>query len=248
MTFIYVLQLNQNKFYVGKTETPDKRLKSHNSGSGSAWTKKYKPLKTIELFEGDKYDEDKYVLKYMDKYGIDNVRGGSYSKVNLTKIQLACLQHISKSSNDRCFKCNKSGHFASRCYHNRHKEFLDASIGYESADEVDVETDEDSDSDEESTIEQFEEAFMEAEKEGGVYEIYGVTYYWDEDNSRFYEESNNFPGNRDGTFGNLYGEWRPIKKNIKKISTKISCYRCGRQGHYSSSCYANKHIKGYYLK
>ena len=58
MTFIYVLQLKENKFYVGKTETPDKRLNCHKSGNGSAWTKKYKPIKTIELFEGDKYDED----------------------------------------------------------------------------------------------------------------------------------------------------------------------------------------------
>ncbi len=26
------------------------------------------------------------------------------------------------------------------------------------------------------------------------------------------------------------------------------CFRCGRQGHYISSCYASKHIKGHYLK
>ena len=26
------------------------------------------------------------------------------------------------------------------------------------------------------------------------------------------------------------------------------CFRCGREGHYASSCYASKHIKGYYLK
>ena len=25
------------------------------------------------------------------------------------------------------------------------------------------------------------------------------------------------------------------------------CFRCGREGHYASSCYASKHIKGYYL-
>ena len=27
----------------------------------------------------------------------------------------------------------------------------------------------------------------------------------------------------------------------------ICCFRCGRKGHYASSCYASKHIKGYYL-
>jgi hypothetical protein len=26
------------------------------------------------------------------------------------------------------------------------------------------------------------------------------------------------------------------------------CFRCGREGHYASSCYASKHISGYYLK
>ncbi len=26
------------------------------------------------------------------------------------------------------------------------------------------------------------------------------------------------------------------------------CFRCGRTRHFASSCYASKHIKGYYLK
>ena len=26
------------------------------------------------------------------------------------------------------------------------------------------------------------------------------------------------------------------------------CFRCGREGHYASSCYASKHINGHYLK
>jgi len=242
--FIYVLQLKQNKFYVGKTENPDDRFKSHISGSGSAWTKKYKPIKTIELVEGDKYDEDKYVLKYMDKYGVDNVRGGSYSKINLTKVQSASLEHISKATNDRCFKCNQSGHFASTCSHKRQREFLDKSEEYESAVE-DSNEESDKDSDEELSIEQIEQIFMEADKEEGVYEIYGVTYYWDKDNSILYEGSEHLPGHRDGTFANKYGEWKPIKS---EKSNKSYCYRCGRKGHYASRCYAKKHIKGYYLK
>ena len=38
-------------------------------------------------------------------------------------------------------------------------------------------------------------------------------------------------------------------KTEKKQQTKKSskCHRCGRNGHYKSSCYAKKHIKGFYL-
>ena len=28
----------------------------------------------------------------------------------------------------------------------------------------------------------------------------------------------------------------------------VVCFRCGREGHYANSCYASKHIRGYYLK
>ena len=42
--------------------------------------KKYKPIKVIELIEGDELDEEKYTLKYMEKYGINNVLGRSFVK------------------------------------------------------------------------------------------------------------------------------------------------------------------------
>ena len=28
----------------------------------------------------------------------------------------------------------------------------------------------------------------------------------------------------------------------------VVCFRCGREGHHANSCYASKHIRGYYLK
>ena len=34
----------------------------------------------------------------------------------------------------------------------------------------------------------------------------------------------------------------------QKVNDNVICYRCGREGHYATSCYASKHIKGYYLK
>ena len=157
MVFIYILKLKSNKYYVGKTEDPDLRLLAHQNNSGSMWTKKYKPIKVIELFEGDKYDEDKYVHKYMDKYGIENVRGGSYSSIKLRKDQLNNLKHINKSQNDRCFKCGRKGHFASNCHYKKNKEFLEASNCYESADEVEFYSSDEESEDEESEDEESED-------------------------------------------------------------------------------------------
>lgn len=115
---IYVLQLIKNKFYIGKTsKNINERFFVHKKGLGTKWTKLYKPVKIIEHFEtNDKFEEDKYTKKYMDKYGIDNVRGGSYSNTTLNEWQIKALNHELKTSNDLCFNCGKPGHFASNCY------------------------------------------------------------------------------------------------------------------------------------
>ena len=48
----------------------------------------HRPLRVVEIQKGgDRYDEDKLVKKYMSKYGVNNVRGGSYCKVNLPGIK-----------------------------------------------------------------------------------------------------------------------------------------------------------------
>jgi hypothetical protein len=41
---VYVLELEDNKFYVGKSSLKEERIKRHTNGYGSAWTKKYKPI------------------------------------------------------------------------------------------------------------------------------------------------------------------------------------------------------------
>ena len=117
MKKIYILQLLNNKYYIGITSNLERRICEHFDGKGASWTKINKPIKVIDTLDCiSKFDEDKYTKKYMDKFGIDNVRGGSYSNIILTDWQTKALDHEFKTSNDLCFNCGKSGHFASECY------------------------------------------------------------------------------------------------------------------------------------
>jgi len=51
MVFIYILELENKKYYVGKTTNPDFRLQQHFNSSGSQWTKKYKPKKVLAIIQ-----------------------------------------------------------------------------------------------------------------------------------------------------------------------------------------------------
>ena len=37
------------------------------------------------------------------------------------------------------------------------------------------------------------------------------------------------------------------KAYVKKGGASTTCFRCGNTGHYSTDCYASRHVKGYYL-
>ena len=114
--FIYVLKLTQDKYYIGKTDNPKLRIESHVNELGSAWTKKYKLVNIIEIIPNcDNFDEDKLVKKYMNIYGIDNVRGGSYSQVQLSEKQKQGIRMELITSNDLCYLCGLNGHFSNKC-------------------------------------------------------------------------------------------------------------------------------------
>ena len=114
---LYVLKCANNKYYVGTTTLDTtKRLAQHMSGRGSAWTKKYKPLWIEkEIKNCDKYDEDKWTKIYMDKYGINNVRGGTYSQVSLPHNAVQLLEREVNHANQKCLFCGNPGHFINQC-------------------------------------------------------------------------------------------------------------------------------------
>lgn len=76
----------------------------------------YKPISLIESIDiTENSAEDTYTKKYMMKYGIENVRGGSYSKIILDDYKIKALQDEFCTMGNLCFKCGKEGHFSNFC-------------------------------------------------------------------------------------------------------------------------------------
>jgi hypothetical protein len=251
MVNICILELTNNKYYIGKTNNPEFRLEQHlgyvqfkidnvyfeyhithfntNLGLGSAWTKKYQPTKVIKVIPNcDDFDEDKYTLKYMSMYGVDNVRGGSFCQIKLDDTNIQTISRMINGSTDKCYKCG-GNHFHSVCSYNlksntcerceRKGHNIDACYATtdKNGDEI-IDYDSNTEEDTESDI-----------------DVFACDYCGKE----FETEK-----------GSLFHENVHCKKKYtsQNKSVKNKCFRCGRDNHYADECYASKHINGKYLK
>ena len=113
---VYILNLECGKYYVGKTTNLQSRVQQHFDGVGSEWTKKYKPLNIDRVINNcTDFDEDKWTLEYMKKYGIDNVRGGIWCQIKLNNFDKTLIEQIIIGSQNKCLQCHKSGHYIRDC-------------------------------------------------------------------------------------------------------------------------------------
>lgn len=86
--FIYVLELEKGKYYVGQSSQPMFRFAQHIDFGASKWTKLFKAKKMVVCEEKfvdtaceAKLLENWTTLHWMQKKGWRNIRGGDYLKV-----------------------------------------------------------------------------------------------------------------------------------------------------------------------
>jgi predicted GIY-YIG superfamily endonuclease len=79
---VYVLKLEDDCWYIGISTCLNQRLGQHWSGDGSKWTRLHKPVSIAEIvYPASLEIENEVTKRYMEKYGKDLVRGGSWCKV-----------------------------------------------------------------------------------------------------------------------------------------------------------------------
>lgn len=115
---VYVLLLENNKFYVGESINKKKRIQSHEGGRGSAWTRQNKVVNDIPPITNkqESFWELKETLERFRLHGIDNVRGSMFTSTyplkQYDKIMAAQLYCELKGL---CRKCGGEGHFIGNC-------------------------------------------------------------------------------------------------------------------------------------
>lgn len=121
--FLYTLELEGGRWYVGTTKRPRARLCEHRNGTGAEWTRQFPPLagfselRKLECAAHEaRLHEDSRVKALMLQQGIDAVRGGSYSRPHLTREETRAVCRELFHAANGCIRCGRSNHWASACH------------------------------------------------------------------------------------------------------------------------------------
>jgi len=114
----YVAELEDECYYVGETTRDDVQIRflEHVNGVGAEWTRLHKPKRLVCIYEGlGGHHETAIVLELMQIHGVDKVRGGAFSTVELSRETRAVIEHLLRSGSNRCFRCGSNMHFIRDC-------------------------------------------------------------------------------------------------------------------------------------
>jgi hypothetical protein len=110
---INIIALEKGRYYIGKHSITDIQ-----NGIGPTWVKTYKPVKLIKQVTNSlEYDT---LLEYMEKYGIDYVRGSTYVSMELSQYDKDKLNKLlfgpkPVSTEIICIYCKEIGHNEYSC-------------------------------------------------------------------------------------------------------------------------------------
>ena len=98
----YILELENNHWYIGITERGTERLFEHFCNVGAKWTKLHKPVRIHKVeYIGSNNDsanrwEKETTLLYMERYGYKNVRGAGWCQINMPQRPQELIRRLAK--------------------------------------------------------------------------------------------------------------------------------------------------------
>ena len=101
------MELQNNKYYIGKTKNFNSRMGQHETGNGAAFTRLNGPPKLstslMQVQTGSAGEETKKTLEYMISHGINSVRGAEYCQIedftlnDCKRMSYAASHHLGRS-------------------------------------------------------------------------------------------------------------------------------------------------------